>query len=487
MLTIESFSKVRVLCLGDLMLDRYVTGIVTRISPERPVPVFASTDARDVPGGAANVARNIIALGGTVTLVGVIGIDDTGRRLSDALARSSRISLDLIKVRNRPTTEKTRFVCQGQHVLRVDQEDSGPLAPEYVALVIAQVERLMPGHDALVLSDYNKGVLSDEVITAAITKARSLKLPVIVDPKSVDLARYAGATVVTPNAKETYDATRINAKDDDQLAELAGQKIISETGIESVLITRSENGMTFVRKDGTPLHIPAHAREVFDVVGAGDTVIATLALALGAGLELSEAAQLANVAAGIVVGKRDTATVSAGELADEVSRQPFNETHQLGGKVMNLDELTARLNLWRQDGLKIGFTNGCFDLLHVGHLRVINFSKSNCDRLIVALNSDSSIKRLKGPTRPVKSQPDRALIIAALAAVDGVIIFDDDTPLSLIRLIKPDVLIKGADYSINQIVGAEDVLAYGGRIATCELVPGKSTTKIIEQLAGEPQ
>lgn len=482
LMAIEAFSNVRVLCIGDVMVDRYVTGTVARISPERPVPVFSSAVFRDVPGGAANVARNIAALGGSATLLGLVGDDDAGQRLAHALAQTPRIRNALVQSPGRPTTEKTRFVCQGQHVLRVDHEDSGPLSPAQSAALLERIAALVAEHNVLVLSDYNKGVLSDRVISTAVALARQRQLPVVVDPKSENLARYAGATVITPNARETYDATRIQAKDDDRLAEQAGRKILAEAGVASVLITRSEKGMSLIMGDRPPLHIPSLAREVFDVVGAGDTVVATLAVAMGSGLDLGEAARLANVAAGIAVAKRDTATVSASELMDALARQPTDEQQQLGGKIMTSGELAFRLAMWRQDGLQVGFTNGCFDLLHLGHLRVINFAKAHCDRLIVALNSDSSIRRLKGENRPVKAQPDRALIIAALAAVDAVVIFDEDTPLDLIRRVQPDVLVKGADHAPSEIVGAAEVLAGGGRVLTCELLPGKGTAELIAQL-----
>jgi D-beta-D-heptose 7-phosphate kinase/D-beta-D-heptose 1-phosphate adenosyltransferase len=352
--------------------------------------------------------------------------------------------------------------------------------------LLGVISSVVRGHDVIVLSDYAKGVLTDRVIGATINAARELSIPIIVDPKSEQLERYAGATLVTPNSRELFAATGLDPALDDETAAAAGYSVLQRMDIRSLLVTRAEKGMTLITRGSDPVHISSTAREVSDVVGAGDTVIAALSLAIGAGGGLPEAASLANLAAGIVVGKRGTATVTRTELlAALAERNRFSEgiveTH-----LLSLQDVGSRTDLWRRDGLKIGFTNGCFDILHVGHIKLLNFARSHCDRLIVGLNSDASARRLKGPTRPINSQSDRAYLIAALNMVDAVILFDQDTPLNLIEEIKPDVLVKGADYTLQQIVGAEFVLKRGGTVLRCDLVPDRSTTKTLgEIVAGD--
>jgi D-beta-D-heptose 7-phosphate kinase/D-beta-D-heptose 1-phosphate adenosyltransferase len=335
----------------------------------------------------------------------------------------------------------------------------------------------------MVLSDYAKGLLTDEVVRSCIDIAVRQRLPIVVDPKSVDLRRYAGATVITPNSKEVLDATGVDPTEDD-LAEQAGRSILGSADVQAVLLTRAHRGMTLVRAGSDTVHIEASAREVFDVVGAGDTVIATLSLALGARLDLAEAARLANFAAGVVVGKRGTATVTQTELADEVLRLSRGSLQALHDKIMSREDAFDLVRTWRKNGFKVGFTNGCFDILHVGHLAILAFSRQNSGRLIVAVNSDASVRRLKEPGRPINSESDRAMVLAALSAVDAVVVFDDDTPLALIEELRPDVLIKGADYTIDNIVGARHVLSYGGKVLRCDLIPGRSTTRVVEVLRG---
>lgn len=480
----DKLSHVRVLCVGDVMLDRFVSGQVKRISPESPVPVLSISGTKAFPGGAANVARNIASLGGACTLVSVVGDDAVGRELQTTIDAIAGIRCAFTHTADRPTSEKIRFVAHGQHMLRADAEVSAPIDAAAQSAVIANIEKLLPDHDVVVLSDYAKGLLTDTVIAATIRAAKAKGLPVVVDPKSIDLKRYAGATVITPNGKEVQDATGIDPTEDNALAEQAGALILRQAGVESVLLTRAHRGMTLVGPQGPAVHIQASAREVFDVVGAGDTVIATLALALGARMPLAEAAHLANLAAGVVVGKRGTATVTQTELADELHRETQGSLQGLKDKILTREEAIEQAQTWRKNGFKVGFTNGCFDILHVGHLSILGFSRQNCGRLIVAVNSDASVKRLKGPERPINSENDRAMVLAALAAVDAVVIFDEDTPLELIRQLNPDVLIKGADYTIDKIVGADHVMAYGGQVLTCELVPGKSTTKVVNDLRG---
>jgi D-beta-D-heptose 7-phosphate kinase/D-beta-D-heptose 1-phosphate adenosyltransferase len=462
------------------MVDRFVTGAVHRISPESPVPVLSVAGSTTFAGGAANVARNIAALGGHCTLIGVTGQDAAGRELQWLIDEAPGITASLVAVEGRPTTEKVRFVAQGQHMLRADSEDTSPVRAAVEAELLARLEHCLPGHDVLVLSDYAKGVLTDAVTTGAIALARKAGVPVVVDPKSPNFARYDGATVVTPNAREVQAATGINPADD-ALAALAGQKVLGETAIGAILITRAEKGMTLVTRRGMPLTILSRAREVADVVGAGDTVIATLALALGSGAELDQAAAIANSAAGIVVGKRGTATVSRTELIEALEAETRAGLAPPQVKVLPWAEARLRVEAWRRDGLKIGFTNGCFDILHIGHIALLDFARAHCDRLVVGLNSDPSIRRLKGPQRPVNAEGDRSLLLAALSVVDTVVLFDEDTPRELIDHLQPDVLVKGADYQISEIVGADTVLARGGEVLRFELVPGRSTTGTIER------
>jgi len=417
-------------------------------------------------------------------LVGVVGQDAVARDLRESLQAIEGLRCEFCVSPDRPTSEKIRFVSHGQHMLRADAEVTDPIGPRTARELIDAVDKSAAAHDVMVLSDYAKGMLTDAVVRACIDIATKYRLPVVVDPKSVDLQRYAGATVITPNSREVLDATGIDPTDDAARAEEAGLSIARRAGVEAVLLTRGHRGMTLVRPGSPPLHIEASAREVFDVVGAGDTVIATLSLALGAKLDLSEAASLANFAAGVVVGKRGTATVTQTELADEVLRLSRGSLLALQNKIMSRDDVVGLARTWRKNGFKVGFTNGCFDILHVGHLSLLSFSRQNCGRLIVAVNSDASVRRLKEAGRPINSQIDRATVLAALSSVDAVVIFEEDTPLALIEALHPDVLVKGADYSIDNIVGAKHVLSCGGRVLTCELVPGKSTTTTVNVLRG---
>lgn len=483
MATIDSFHRVRVLCVGDVMLDRFVLGAVTRISPESPVPVLSVQGTESVPGGAANVARNVAALGGHCTLVGVVGDDPVGRELDAMVDAIEGVASGIVVAKDRPTTEKVRYTAQGQHLLRTDQERVNPISADTERGVLSVIESQIASHHVLVLSDYAKGVLGDGLVRGAIALARAHHVPVVVDPKSPQMGRYGGATVVTPNAKEALAATGINAADDDGQAVRAGERILSDTTIESVLVTRADKGMTLVSRGAPALHLKARAREVYDVVGAGDTVVATLALSLGAGDPLPVAAELANIAAGIVVGKRGTATVSRSELVRERANLDSGHLGGLRQKVLTRDEAHERVGAWRRDGLQVGFTNGCFDLLHIGHLSLLAFARQHCARLVVGLNSDESVRRLKGATRPLNPEMDRAMVLAALSVVDAVVLFEEDTPLELIRELTPSVLVKGGDYDVESIVGADLVRETGGQVLVCDLVPGKSTTTLVREIA----
>lgn len=478
MLQVPDFERVRILCVGDVMLDRFVQGDVLRISPESPVPILRTTEVRGVPGGAANVGRNIAALGGRCTLIGTVGDDAAGAELGGLLSTCGRIEAALAVDDSRPTVEKVRFVAGGQHLLRADTEQPGEITPEVSREIVARIETHLAGHDVLILSDYAKGVLTDTVVARAIDLARKAGLPVVVDPKSARLVRYAGATVITPNVKEAAGATGIEVLSD-EAAERACSEMLAQARVSATLLTRSDKGMTLVTATGSVAHLPASAREVFDVVGAGDTVVATLALCLGAGLELDAAARLANVAAGAVVGKRGTATLSRAELMDEVARFGRNVRSDTDAKRISVVDAVALRREWHLSGLSVGFTNGCFDILHIGHLQLLEFARAQCDRLIVGLNADASVSRLKGPSRPINEEEDRARMLCAFGVVDAVIVFEDDTPYALIEQILPDVLVKGADYEPDQIVGHDVVRRNGGRVVMCDLVPGRSTSNII--------
>jgi D-beta-D-heptose 7-phosphate kinase/D-beta-D-heptose 1-phosphate adenosyltransferase len=480
---VENFAGVNVLCIGDVMMDQFTGGAIRRVSPESPVLIFSVESRKRFPGGAANVARNIAALGGRCTLIGAIGDDSSGRDLSEDLTATVGISPVLIACRDRPTTEKNRYVAQGQHVLRVDEEVSSPLSDTDEKNLIAAIAKAMPGHQAVILSDYAKGVLADGVIRQTVNLAGQLGLPVIVDPKTRDFSRYRGATVITPNAKEIEAASGIEPINDAEAARAAGH-VMQASRVAAILVTRAEQGMTLVRSGAKPIHIPSAAREVYDVVGAGDTVIATLSLAVGAGADLADACYLANVAAGISVSRRGTSTVSQGDLINALSNTGAAKAAPHLAKVMNPRNASLRVDAWKKDGEKIVFTNGCFDILHLGHIRLLDFARGNGDRLVVGVNADASVRRLKGPTRPINDENDRAELLAALSAVDAVIVFGEDTPQALIEALKPDVLIKGADYSVEQIVGAEFVLANGGKVVRFDILPGKSTTNIINQAGG---
>ncbi|MCA8927235.1 MAG: bifunctional D-glycero-beta-D-manno-heptose-7-phosphate kinase/D-glycero-beta-D-manno-heptose 1-phosphate adenylyltransferase HldE [Alphaproteobacteria bacterium] len=473
---LPAFAKARVLVIGDVMLDRYVSGHIERISPEAPVPVLRHDATRQMLGGAGNVAANIAALGGKVDLVCLIGQDADGEAVRAVLAEWGVNASGLVASAERPTSVKTRFLAQGQQVLRHDWERTEPVSlAEQTGLLDAFAARLEAA-DIVVLSDYGKGTALPPMAPAVIAAARHAGKRVLVDPKGRDFTVYRGASVITPNRRELSEATDI-AVHDDASVEAAGAYLIETCQLEAVLATRSEDGLSVLRDGAPPIHIPTEAQEVFDVSGAGDTVVAALALGLAAGLDWGEAANLANAAAGVVVGKRGTAQVTPDELYAARRRPPPAES-----LVAAPDEAARRVAAWQRSGLKVGFTNGCFDLIHPGHVALLAYARSHCDRLVVGLNDDASVTRLKGPSRPVNPLAARAEVMAALKPVDLVTAFAEDTPLALIEALKPDVLVKGADYTVATVVGADVVQANGGRVLLAPLVEGQSTTAIIAQL-----
>ena len=475
---IDTLSGARVLAVGDVMLDRYVSGTVDRISPEAPIPVLHVQAERAMLGGVGNVVANLAALGGCGTLVAALGDDGAGDEVRWLLSGLNTITPALATDDGRRTTQKTRFVGGAQQLMRADMESGEPLSGAALDTVLELAAEASTEVGAVVLSDYGKGVLTRAVIEGVIEAAHAAEIPVIVDPKGFDYARYKGADIVTPNKKELAEATNM-AVDSDAAVIAACEHLIKSCGIGGVLATRSAEGMTLVLNGQEPRHFKAEAREVFDVSGAGDTVVASLALGLAAGADASDAAQLANIAAGIVVGKSGTATVSADELSHAIHHQDLSQAE---AKLAGLDHATSIVAGWRERGRSVGFTNGCFDLLHPGHISLLAQARGACDRLVVGLNSDASVKRLKGETRPVQSEAARAAVLGALAAVDLVVIFGDDTPVSLIETLRPDVLVKGADYAIDQVVGADIVQGYGGRVVLADLADGHSTTNTIAKL-----
>jgi len=468
----------RVLCVGDVMLDRFVYGDVERISPEAPIPVLRISREAVTVGGAGNVARNLSALGTHVQLHGAIGADAVGDEAAAVLSADDAVTLSLVRDATRPTTVKTRFIAGGQQLLRTDEEDSRPLSEALLTQLSAGVAKALSqeGCGALILSDYGKGVLTDNVIAQAIAAAQAAGIPVIVDPKGTDYARYRGASVLTPNRRELAEATRRPVETDDEVA-AAARELLEDCGVGAVIATRGPQGMSVVTRQAC-IHLPALAREVFDVSGAGDTVVATLAAGLAAGMPLADAAQLANVAAGIVVAKVGTAVVRPGELGDALGGAPG-----LGSKFLGRDALVDRVAQWRARGLSVGFTNGCFDLVHPGHISLIEQASAACDRLVVALNDDASVQRLKGEGRPVQPEHARGRVIASLTGVDAVVLFAEDTPRELIEQLCPDVLVKGADYSADEVVGGDFVTARGGRVVLADLVDGFSTTNTISRIS----
>jgi D-beta-D-heptose 7-phosphate kinase / D-beta-D-heptose 1-phosphate adenosyltransferase len=478
---LPAFAGCRVLVLGDVMLDRYISGEVRRISPEAPIPVLRAQARRAVLGGAANVAMNVASLGARALLAGVVGMDEAAAEIGRLLAAQPDIGACLVALPGRTTTVKTRFVAGGHQLLRLDEEATAPLDESAEALLLAEYEAALAQADVVVLSDYAKGVLTDRVLDRAIAAARAARKPVIADPKRGTFSAYAGVDVLTPNELEAAHATGVPL-DDDAAAARAGERARAQAGAGAVLVTRSARGLTLVRRDAPALHVPTRAQEVADVSGAGDTLIAAFAVAVGAGAPLPEAAALGNVAAGIAVSKPGTAVVTRGELLAALHRR---ELLAIDDKVVDRDTAAHLVRAWKEAGLVVGFTNGCFDLVHPGHVRLLARARAQCDRLVVGLNTDESVKRLKGPTRPVQHETARATVLAAVAATDLVVPFAEDTPEELIRALLPDRLFKGADYTIEQVVGGDIVRAHGGEVRLIELEAGHSTTATIGRINGQ--
>ncbi len=480
------FNRQRVIVIGDLMLDRYLWGEVSRISPEAPVPIVRVQRDTAVAGGAANVARNLANLGAQVAVIGMTGDDAAAVELRQQLTAAGIDTSGLLTDATRPTTTKTRVISQHQQMLRLDQELTQPLSAAAQAQILSVTAAKLADCDAIVLSDYAKGVLNTAICQQVIGQAQAAALPVLVDPKGTDFGRYRGATVLTPNRAELAAATGVAPGDLNELLN-AAKELRCELDVTAVLVTLGELGMALCDADGVQ-RIPARAREVFDVSGAGDTVIAVFAIAHSAGWSAFASAQLANLGGGIVVGHLGTAQLTRAELIAAVVNEinSANQIDQAGAGQINtvysLNELLPLVQQWRHRGERIIFTNGCFDLLHAGHVSYLKQARQYGQRLIIGLNSDHSVRQLKGESRPIVPEQDRAQVLAALAMVDAVVIFNQPTPLELIVALQPDVLVKGADYRPEQVVGANEIKAWGGQLVLIPLLAGRSSSALIARL-----
>lgn len=464
------FQRARVLVVGDVMLDRYWHGKANRISPEAPVPVVRVNGSEDRPGGAANVALNIAALGAAATIAGITGQDEAGEELARRLTAAG-VLCHFHASEQAPTITKLRVISQHQQLLRLDFEQA--FTADDVKVLTTQAQAALEQTQVLVLSDYGKGSLADT--SGLISAARARGIPVVVDPKGTDFEKYRGATVITPNLSE-FEAVAGHCASEDELIS-KGQALRESLELTALLITRGEHGMTLLQGDRAPYHLPAQAREVFDVTGAGDTVVSVLAAALAAGENLEHSTLLANLAAGLVVAKLGTAAISGPELRRAIQLQEGS-----GRGVMTAEQLAIVVEDARAHGEKVVFTNGCFDIIHAGHVGYLAEARKLGDRLIVAINDDDSVRRLKGSGRPINPVERRMQVLAGLAAVDWVVSFPDDTPEALLRQIRPDVLVKGGDYSVAQVVGGEFVSSYGGEVKVLAFLDNCSTSAIVEKV-----
>lgn len=473
----QSLSQARLLCIGDIMLDDFIRGTVERMSPEAPVPVLRLQEKITTLGGVGNVVRTLAHLGAQTRLLTVVGQEGKAGKIETLLQElPGKQASHLLQDPLRQTTQKTRYICGSQHLLRVDQEERFPLSADLEDQLIVLVRRYLPTVDGLIFSDYQKGVLTPRVLKTLIPEAQEKGKKIIIDPKGRAYEAYQGAHVLTPNCHELAEIVGLPTSLDDQVVK-AAQMLFKQVDVEAILVTRGAKGMSLVTQKGNILHAPTQAREIFDVSGAGDTVAATFGAAVAIGAPFEQAMHLANTAAGLVVRKVGTATVSHEELEEALVAERTGSV----SKIASLNQAQDILARWRVKGCRIGLTNGCFDLLHKGHLFLLEQSKAICDRLIIALNSDVSVSRLKGPQRPFHTEDTRSAVLAALPLVDLVVIFSEPTPLALIQALKPDVLIKGADYTVEQIVGSSFVQSYGGEVVLVPLLPGHSTTQTVRR------
>lgn len=473
-LDMPPFHQARVLVVGDVMLDRYWHGKATRVSPEAPVPVVQIVNEEERPGGAGNVALNIAALGGAATLLGVIGDDNHGTSLKTRL-NAAGVYCDFIVCKGKPTVSKLRVISQHQQLIRLDIEEQ--FSAEDIKGIVGKCEALLKNAQVLVISDYGKGTLLD--VAALISLARKQKIPIIVDPKGNDFTKYAGATLITPNLAEFESVVGHCANEQELVTK--GLQMIADLQLQALLITRGEHGITLLRPQAPELHLPARAQEVFDVTGAGDTVVSVLAACLAAGNSMPEATALANLAAGLVVGKLGTAAISAPELRRAMLREQGS-----GRGVMSQDQLLIAVQDARAHGETVVFTNGCFDIIHAGHVGYLVEAKKLGDRLIVAINDDESVHKLKGTGRPINPLDRRMTVLAGLESVDWVVAFADETPEALLAKLQPEILVKGGDYSMEEVVGASYVQSYGGEVKVLDFLDNCSTSAIVQKLQKVP-
>ena len=482
---IQKFPQTKILCIGDIMLDHFMYGTVSRISPEAPVPVFRFLREKQMLGGVGNVVSNLKALGCPVTFLGVIGDDESGKKVSQLLSETGCRS-KLLKLKDVPTIVKTRFIAGHNHLLRADFEEKISIPETLIPRILKLLRQVIPSVDIVLLSDYDKGVLNDILTPQIIKVCQEFEKPVLVDPKTTNYQRYFGATLVKPNLKEFSAVTGLTLSPTDkdflnQVKEKA-KGLFDRFKIKSIVLTLSEHGMLYVCADNPSkvVQIPTQAREVYDVSGAGDTSLAALGASIGAGSSLEQAVEIANVASGIVVAKLGTATASQKELVEHFQGK---EENMSDSKILTVDQAKVILSSLKKEGKKIGFTNGCFDLLHLGHLSSLKQAKKYCDILVVGVNSDASIKRYKGPDRPIQNEETRSNILAALEIVDYVIIFDDDTALPLVQALCPDVIAKEG-YTLDKWPEAQWLIKNGGQAITLKRLEGQSTTAQVKRMKG---
>lgn len=484
---VEKFGNSKALLVGDIMLDSFVYGGVSRISPEGPIPVLSVTREDTMLGGAGNVFANLRALGCQVEVVAAIGQDSAGREIMDCIEDMGGSVDGLFIDDSRPTILKTRYLSQNQQLLRVDREQASPVSKNMQEQVFNYASKVIGKAQVLILSDYGKGILTPALLKNLIALAKKHKIPVIVDPKGNDFSIYKGATIVTPNKKELALATNGAPVQSDKDIEQTSAALMKQTGIENIIATRSEDGISVIPKKGKVTHFQTKAQEVYDVSGAGDTVVAALAAVISVGGTLEQAAQIANIAAGLVVAKVGTAVIRASEILAVLDKDSDALLQNRIATIADRDSAKELIRKWQAQGLKVGFTNGCFDILHYGHVNYLNQAREKCDRLVLGLNHDNSVKILKGKDRPINDQMARATVIGALASVDLVVFFgaeeegQDNTPSELVGILKPDILMKGGDYTVDQLPEGQVVLSYGGKVEIMPLYEGYSTTNIIKK------
>lgn len=475
--SLEKGRGTRVLVIGDLMLDEYIWGNVERVSPEAPVQVLEWVSHHDGLGGAANVAQNLVALGCDVWVAGIVGDDTKGERLRTLLRDCGVHTDDVLADAQRPTTTKLRIMASSQQMLRIDRERTMRLGDEIQERLVQAIAQRIPEVDGVICSDYAKGVLTREVLSTSRAQTQQAGKLILADPKGTDYTRYVGFDMVTPNLKELHAAAHLPVDSEEEIV-AAGRKILNQVKGNGLLVTRGKDGMTLLRAEQAPFHIPTAAREVFDVTGAGDTVLAVFSMGLFAGVDAETAAQLANRAAGIGVSKVGAVAVAHEEIAEALE----GDASVTRDKILGNNELTATISQLRGQGKKIVFTNGCYDLLHVGHIKLLQRARALGDILVVGLNDDNSVRTLKGPTRPLMGEKERAQVMAALDCVDIVAVFPDETPMRLIEQIQPDVLVKGGDYEMHEVVGRDFVESHGGRVELVPIVEGFSTSDFVKRI-----